>query len=381
MWVALAFATACSGAAAIDAGGSDAGLDDASLDAGGDLDGGPRDAALADGGAGDSGTDAALPDAGMLDAGPADAGPPPPVRVVALSGHCALRSDGEVRCWGDGTEGELGDGRGVSSETAVRAALPGPATDVSCGPSHCCAIVEGQVWCWGSNNVGQVGRPFSDTGFPYQLLEPVRAVYDGEAVTVAAGSGATCALSVAGEVWCWGRFLTGEEPATQHEPRQWALSGGAPLEVSVGSGAGCVTTLREGRREAWCFTDDAREATFARRCDEVVARSGVAYCALGAELYCWSIDGTSRCWDGLARRVDWPRMEGYSSIVAIREECVVFRGWSEVSCGGSSARQELRPDTFDVGWRGRGRAAVGTTGTTVYQATTDGPVDVLGVID
>lgn len=80
---------------------------------------------------------------------------------------CAiLESDGSVRCWGDNTNGQLGDG-----DTPRRGDEPGemglalPAVDlgeaarsVSCGAAHTCALtMSGRVKCWGANAHGQLG--------------------------------------------------------------------------------------------------------------------------------------------------------------------------------------------------------------------------------
>jgi alpha-tubulin suppressor-like RCC1 family protein len=94
------------------------------------------------------------------------AGGSPLSDVVALtagwSHTCALTSAGSVRCWGDGTLGQLGDGGWAARTTAVEVrGLPGVATGLVAGWAHTCALVAGtsgeRLHCWGDNNHGQLG--------------------------------------------------------------------------------------------------------------------------------------------------------------------------------------------------------------------------------
>lgn len=76
-------------------------------------------------------------------------------RVIAFgSTTCALRPLDSL-CWGEGWEGQRGDG---SLETAAplprQVQLPGPATDIGGGRATACAIVDGSIWCWGTGHLG-----------------------------------------------------------------------------------------------------------------------------------------------------------------------------------------------------------------------------------
>ncbi|MCA9612053.1 MAG: hypothetical protein H6721_22890 [Sandaracinus sp.] len=78
--------------------------------------------------------------------------------TIALADRfgCVLLDDDSVRCWGEGTRGQLGDGRAVSSDTAVRVDV-GALTTLSVGAAHACGIdAMGDVWCWGANDEGQI---------------------------------------------------------------------------------------------------------------------------------------------------------------------------------------------------------------------------------
>lgn len=89
-------------------------------------------------------------------------------RVVALSvgaySNCALLDNGRVRCWGDGQQGRLGYGhsRRIGDDEHPRSVpaleLGDRAVAIAAGARHACAaLAEGQLRCWGDNSTGQLG--------------------------------------------------------------------------------------------------------------------------------------------------------------------------------------------------------------------------------
>jgi alpha-tubulin suppressor-like RCC1 family protein len=78
-------------------------------------------------------------------------------KVVLGNGFaCALAVDSSVRCWGDNTYGQLGDGTTEGSSLPVQVVgLEGEVADVVAGESHACALLSsGSVKCWGKRQVG-----------------------------------------------------------------------------------------------------------------------------------------------------------------------------------------------------------------------------------
>lgn len=83
--------------------------------------------------------------------------------VAAVAGNyshtCALTTAGAVSCWGRGYEGQIGNNTNVSSK------VPAPVTDLSSGvvslyvgSLHSCArLSSGALKCWGNNSSGQLG--------------------------------------------------------------------------------------------------------------------------------------------------------------------------------------------------------------------------------
>lgn len=122
---------------------------------------------------------------------------------------CATLETGGVKCWGDNSEGELGDGtlqsrlRPVDASTLIfgaRAVAAGSVAD------HTCAVTEDfRTMCWGANFAGQLGD-----GTTKDRKAAVR-VKGGLIVTTAAvGAGYTCAVTQSGKVWCWGENSSGQ---------------------------------------------------------------------------------------------------------------------------------------------------------------------------
>ncbi len=86
---------------------------------------------------------------------------------------CALLNDRNIKCWGNNTRGELGDGPEVGPETCFYylgrpmycSTSPVPVYGISdaakivAGGSHACVILkEGTLRCWGKDDVGQLGN-------------------------------------------------------------------------------------------------------------------------------------------------------------------------------------------------------------------------------
>jgi hypothetical protein len=78
---------------------------------------------------------------------------------IALGFHhaCARLRDGDLRCWGDNLDGQLGDGTNDDRSTPTPVALT-DVVDITGGGSHTCARRgDGSVWCWGDDDDGQLG--------------------------------------------------------------------------------------------------------------------------------------------------------------------------------------------------------------------------------
>ncbi|MBI3802582.1 MAG: IPT/TIG domain-containing protein [Nitrospirae bacterium] len=121
--------------------------------------------------------------------------------LAAGVGHtCAVLSEGTVRCWGENSFGQLGNGSTAPSSVPTRVRGIGSATAVAAGTAHTCVLLsEGRVACWGDNSAGQLGNG-TNTGSAL----PVEVTGIRDAATITAGRHHACAVLSDGATMCWG---------------------------------------------------------------------------------------------------------------------------------------------------------------------------------
>ncbi len=137
---------------------------------------------------------------------------------VAVGGAhtCARSTTGLAYCWGDNSSGELGRGNVVTpATTPVNIAAPtGTWASVAVGGAHTCGVLStGSLYCWGSNASGQLGQGTVGTNITSPGLVTGGTVW----ATASPGFQSTCALRIAGTVYCWGGNVYGQlGNATNH---------------------------------------------------------------------------------------------------------------------------------------------------------------------
>ena len=168
-----------------------------------------------------------------------------PVQVTGGIYHtCALSADGSILCWGMNYYGQLGDGTGINRTVpVVTRYLSGFAIDVAAGSQHTCAVtMGGQVMCWGLNYWGQVGD-----GSQTDRFAPVGVAGLGIGYKqVTAGKYFSCALSTGGGVKCWGendRYQLGDGTTIQRlTPVDVAGLGSGVTAIAAGDNHACALT-------------------------------------------------------------------------------------------------------------------------------------------
>jgi len=145
--------------------------------------------------------------------------------VAVGAAVCAILDGGALKCWGGNYHGELGLG-----DTEDRGDEPGemgnalPAVDV--GPQrvfgvspaneHTCALLDDlALKCWGGNDRGQLGlgdieNRGDEPGEMGTSLPGVSLGASWTTVGVTTGNHHTCAMSMFGELKCWGYNASGQ---------------------------------------------------------------------------------------------------------------------------------------------------------------------------
>jgi len=200
--------------------------------------------------------------------------------AVAISSglhfSCAILDNASVRCWGDNSVGQLGDGTGgdltenynrsTPTQTSSFGTTTNPRTvalserdfdgdgilnifdihrnldysgiTISSGSMHTCAILDdGSVSCWGDNGQGQLG---DGTTTSRNTSAPTSSLGTGRtAVAISSGSSHTCAILDNGSVSCWGFNNVGQGGAlnpNRRTPTQTSSLGTGRTAVAISSG-------------------------------------------------------------------------------------------------------------------------------------------------
>ena len=131
-------------------------------------------------------------------------------QITAGNGYtCALASTGRAYCWGYNADGELGDSSAANSRVPVPVTTSGvlsgaTLTEISAGEYATCGVSSaGAAYCWGQGTSGQLGDGRSASS-SVPVAVSAGGVLAGTTLTqVSAGGLAACALSSTGAVYCW----------------------------------------------------------------------------------------------------------------------------------------------------------------------------------
>ena len=252
------------------------------------------------------------------------------VQIVAGSGHtCALTSMGSVKCWGENTVGELGIGTAGNNDNAPRDVVTSstdtnPLTDIvqiSSGNGYSCVLTSGgNVKCWGIGSFGRLGNDCSPSCTSEDIPVDVVAS-DGNSsllsgiVQISAGSFHACALTSGGEVKCWGRGASGQlgngatsdvdAPVTVTSAGTTALTGIAGISLgkdhscalkSVG-GVVCWGAGGNGRLGDGTNTERTRPVDVLTSAPSNPALASIAQIGLGNAHTCAvTTAGVVKCW-------------------------------------------------------------------------------------
>jgi len=167
---------------------------------------------------------------------------------------CAITTGGKAKCWGQDTNGQLGDNATLENKpTPVDVfGLASGVASIGAGYGHSCALMaSGGIKCWGSDTYGQLGN---DAAFAYKAT-PVDVSELSNATSISVGRYYTCAVTNSGTARCWGddRYSQlGNDAALENKPTPvnvLGLSAGV-TSISAGGYHICAMTT-SGDTKCW----------------------------------------------------------------------------------------------------------------------------------
>jgi alpha-tubulin suppressor-like RCC1 family protein len=226
-----------------------------------------------------------------------------PASVGAGMEHtCTLVADGRMQCWGTNYTGQLGDGTmgGFATAPQFVHGITNAIKAVPGGFFTCAILPDHTVQCWGRNQDGQLGNGDSTTDVP--LPAPVQGL--GPVADFAAGGYHACAIMNDLTVKCWGRNVRGQVgDGTTNSPvvqphAVGGLSGVAAL--SLGTYHSCAL-LQDQTVQCWGQNDfgqiGAPGVAFSATPVAVNGITNAVSIGTGFLHTCALLaDGTVRCW-------------------------------------------------------------------------------------
>ena len=230
----------------------------------------------------------------------------PHVTALSASGPgehmCALLGTGEVRCWGLGESGSLGNGNTSNSGTPVPVVALNDVKQLSAGGGGGCVVRgNGTVSCWGANDWRQLG--IGDTS-PTQLSSsPVPVEGLANVAQVASGGAHVCALLVGGqEIKCWGMNVAHALGRNTVVYATVPAKLGLTNVTSVGIGHDHTCAIAAGKVSCWGSNQYAQlartdvEVSGAPLAVESVDLAGATKIAGGYRHACAATPTGARCW-------------------------------------------------------------------------------------
>lgn len=272
---------------------------------------------------------------------------------VSVGGYntCVLRSDGTIGCQGYNYKGAVGIGTTTPNYVTTRTdvtGLTGPASDVATGGYYfSCALLAsaGTVHCWGDNTAGTIGRgAYNATSYPTAQAAAL-AITGGKAI--AAGYRHICAITSTDGVRCWGynayaqtgEYLVNNSTYVHTPVLVPGLSSVTVSKIALGYYFSCALTTAG---EVYCWGDNTygqlgRGPTYTASntniAGKVLLSKSATKIATGAYHACAVLsDQTVECWgkngateaDGMDAHIPYPT--DLSNLTAVKVKDVAITG-------------------------------------------------------
>ena len=209
--------------------------------------------------------------------------------LAAGGNQTCILDEGGAKCWGENSAGQLGDGTIEDRKTpAAVTILAEKISAIAVGYTHTCALTAaGEAFCWGSN-LAELSGAGKLAGF--------------KALTV--GSMHSCGLTAGGGVMCWGGNSFGGlgDGTTETRPAPVDVVGLTGDVTAVSAGVDFTCAVQKGGAKCWGSNDTGQlgDGSYASSPSPVNVsglESGVTAVAAGVFHACaWKEAGKAWCW-------------------------------------------------------------------------------------
>jgi len=191
-----------------------------------------------------------------------DSSPLTGITAVAAGGNfnCVLTLTSTLKCWGQGADGQLGNGYNTDRTSPDDVLTISGAIAITAGMSHACAINDvGTVLCWGDNSLGQLGdgsASYLSSSTPGSVAGVTTSIPDTVAPTATIGRSGTGTLSTTDTI-----TFELSESSTDFDQGDVTVSSGA-LSAFAGSGTSYTATLTPPTNSSGTIAIDIDAAVF-----------------------------------------------------------------------------------------------------------------------
>ncbi len=280
-----------------------------------------------------------------------------PSGVLKNVGTCAILTGGELKCWGYNPYGQVGNGTTVTQNSPVQI-MSSNVVAVTASSLHRCALMaSGEMNCWGFNAYGSLGSSSTvDSSSPVQIF--------ASGVTQISSAGlSSCAILTGGELKCWGHNFFGQlgngTTTQQNSPVQIIASG---VQQVIQAGYSTCVILAGGELRCWGYNGYGQlgNGTTTQQNSPVqiiaggvqqVMLSNSSTCAIltGGELKCWGDNSVGQLGDGTTTQRTSPVQIIASDVTSFSSNgissCAVLTG-GELKCWGYNAYGPLGDGTL-----------------------------------
>jgi alpha-tubulin suppressor-like RCC1 family protein len=165
------------------------------------------------------------------------------------SQSCGILQNGTVLCWGKNGDGQLGNGSVGDSSVPIFVAGEHNFSSIFAGTHTCGILQNGTALCWGDNGNGEIGDGTTGT----DRVFPTSQLGNYNFTQISLGDGHTCGILVNGSTFCWGYNSygqLGDGTTTQRTSPVLVLGGNSFISIYAGGYHNCGI-LQNGTALCW----------------------------------------------------------------------------------------------------------------------------------